>query len=271
MNTVADEGATQTIQSVSDDFGGRPMFRDESSQSGGESATAEIDISAMDDMDDFGGSSPRFSGLTKKLLLGAGFLVLLLVGGGGAFLIATNSSSGGSDAGLAGDDSPTEPVSLESSALFPESVDVAGQKYELAVTDDTDKCETVAHGDYGAALTENDCRQIVRATYVNDDKTRAVTVGIAAMGAAADAEAAQGAQDPGATEWFAGLRGKEGSGAERMEYAGGHGSGAQWGPYLVFSLAANSDGRVSEAQSDELAELSEGFLDTALGSLGEQA
>ncbi|WP_156001676.1 hypothetical protein [Streptomonospora sp. PA3] len=51
--------------------------------------------------------------------------------------------------------------------------------------------------------------------------------------------------------------------------AGGHGSGARWGPYLVFSLAAASDGRVNDSRTEELAEISEGFLDLPLNSLGE--
>ncbi|MUL42397.1 hypothetical protein FZ103_14615 [Streptomonospora sp. PA3] len=89
------------------------------------------------------------------------------------------------------------------------------------------------------------------------------------MGSPEEAQAAERAQDLGSAKWFAGLQGEDGSGAERMDVAGGHGSGARWGPYLVFSLAAASDGRVNDSRTEELAEISEGFLDLPLNSLGE--
>ncbi|WP_236700570.1 hypothetical protein [Allosalinactinospora lopnorensis] len=109
----------------------------------------------------------------------------------------------------------------------------------------------------------------MRAAYVNEDKTQAVTVGVAAMASPEDAEQAQDAQDLENAEWFAGLSGEDGSGAERMEFAEGHGSGAQWDRYLVFSLASTSDGRVSEDDRSQLTEISEGFAEVPYEGLDE--
>ncbi|MDA0565834.1 hypothetical protein LG943_16155, partial [Streptomonospora sp. S1-112] len=267
IGAVADEDATQAINRVEDDFGGRPMFRDEAPprrKSG--PSTAEIDLSAIgdDDDDDYGGRSR----LPRTLLMAAGFLVLLLIAGGGAFFLATGGLGG---SGGPAAEAPDTPATLETGDLFPNSVDVAGEPYTLSVTDDTDACDTAAHGDYGAVLTDNNCQQVVRATYVNEDQTTAVTVGIAAMGSPDEAQTAQDAQDLETTQWFAGLQGEEGSGAERMDIAGGHGAGARWGPYLLFSLAAGSDGRVNDSRADQMAEVSEGFLEIPLESLGEQS
>ncbi|MFC6000370.1 hypothetical protein ACFPZ0_02370, partial [Streptomonospora nanhaiensis] len=267
INAVADEDATQAINKVDDEFGGRPMFRDDAApRRKGGSTTAEIDLSAIadDDDDDYG----ERSRMPRVLMMAAGFLVLLLVAGGGAFFLATGGlgGSGGESA-----DAPDTPATLETGDLFPNSVEVAGEPYTLSITDDTDACDTAAHGDYGGVLTDNNCQQIVRATYVNEDQTTAVTVGIAAMGSPDEAQSAQDAQDLGAAQWFAGLQGEEGSGAERMDIAGGHGAGARWGPYLLFSLAAGSDGRVNESRAEQMAEISEGFLEVPLESLGEQS
>ncbi|ASU86426.1 hypothetical protein CDO52_25065 [Nocardiopsis gilva YIM 90087] len=279
MNAVVDDNATQAIPPVDDDFGGLPMFRDETRKGGATyERTAEIDLSGMDvDGDTPSRERGRRRGGTngrnkQGILLGAGFVALLLIGGGGAFLIASNSGSDGSDTGSTGGEAaaPEAPVALETGALFPEDIEIEGVKFERVITDDTgDKCETATHGGYGDVLKDNDCQQLIRATYVDADATRAITTGVAALPSPDNATAAQEAQDLGATTWFAGLKGKDDTGTERMGFAGGHASGAQWGPYLVFTLAANSDGRAPEGDDSDLADLSDGFTSNSLESLAE--
>lgn len=263
MNAVSDEAAPSANR-VGDEFGGRPMFRGDAPSGSGGHTTAEIDLSEIDDGYDSGSRSflPN-----NMLLLVAGFVAVLVIGGGAAFLVAT--SGAGSDADLAAGEAPETPTELETGDLFPDTVDVAGQDYSLTTTDDTDECQTAAHGGYGEVLADNSCVQIVRATYVAEDQSAAVTVGIASLGSPEEAQAAEREQDLGSSQWFAGLQGEDGSGAERMDIAGGHGSGARWGPYQVFSLAATSDGRVNDGRADELAEISENFLGVPLKSLGE--
>src|SRR5690606_21929002 len=127
------------------------------------------------------------------------------------------------------------------------------------------------HGDYATVLGDNECRQVVRATYANEDGTRAVTVGVAAMANSDGAQAAAEAQDPANTLWFAGLAGQEGSGAERMDIAGGHVASAVWGRYVVFSLAANADGRTPETEDPELAKVSAHLVDLAPSPFAQRA
>lgn len=259
-----------------DIFGGRPMFRDEVAASEPAASTAEMDLSEYDDYVD----SQRRRFPARPLLIGAGFVALLLVAGGGAFLLASGgggsesaapSPEGGYDVSLVSDES-TDPEPLKAGELFAEeTVDIDGETFSLLLTDDTDRCDTTAHGDYAAVLTEHDCRQVVRATYANKDGTRAVTVGVAAMANSDGAQAAAEAQDPANTLWFAGLAGQEGSGAERMDIAGGHVASAVWGRYVVFSLAANADGRTPENEDPELEKISAHFIDLALAPLGERA
>ncbi|WP_017593380.1 hypothetical protein [Nocardiopsis potens] len=275
MAAVGSDDATQAVPRVSEEFGGRPMFRDEAPPSGA-NATAEIDLSGLDDYDDEpprrrAGSGSR-TGTGTKVLIGVGFVALLAAGGGGAFLLA--NGGGEDEAGLSsgGTSTPPEtPAALESGGLFPESLTVEGTEYELALVDDTEDCATVGQGSYGGVLEENGCRQVIRATYVDADGAVAVTAGVAAMDSAEQATAALEAQDLGANQWFAGLKGKEGSGAEQLDRSAGQGSGGQWGPYLLFSLAANSDGSAPGEGGADLEKVGGGFVDTTLNSLAEQA
>ncbi|WP_232306715.1 hypothetical protein, partial [Thermobifida cellulosilytica] len=276
------DGSPSQAPRDDDMFGGLPMFRDEVPARDTTASTAEMDLSEYDAYASGRGRRRAPSGAlpvsSRTLLVGAGFLALLLVAGGTTFLLASRGGSTAEntepaqyDVSLVADES-TDPEPLKAGELFAEeTVEVDGETFTLLLTDDTDKCATTAHGDYGDVLTEHQCRQVVRATYVNEEGTRAVTVGVVAMADSEGAQAAAEAQDPAGTQWFAGLAGQEGSGAERMDIAGGHVSSAVWGRYVVFSLAANSDGRTPQGENPELAGLSEYFVDVALAPLGERA
>ncbi|WP_232832232.1 hypothetical protein [Nocardiopsis sp. FIRDI 009] len=266
-------GPTQHIQAVPAALGpreDRPLYRDEVPEDAG-AATAQFDLQDLDDYDGYSdrpstGSRDSGGGRTKLLLI-AGFVALLVVAGGGAFLFARNgASSGGSSDGATG---PEGPLSAE--ALFPETVDIEGAgTFTRVVTEDTEDCATAAHGDYGAVLTEQNCEQVIRASYLNEEETRAVTVGIATMATEGEAVTAQSEQNLVAARWFAGLAGEEGSGTERLGFAGGYGSSGQWGNHIVFSLAANKDGNDAEEDSQvatELQTIGEGFLDETFGLL----
>ncbi|MDS1269924.1 hypothetical protein RIF23_06405 [Lipingzhangella sp. LS1_29] len=216
----------------------------------------------------------------RPVVFGGAFLALLLVLGGGSFLLATSSGSESpaQTASAAGEEYDTsrvaneevDPAALEPETLFePTEIEVANVIFERVVTDDTEDCAAVAHGSYGEVLVENDCRQVVRSSYVSDD--HAVTVGVAALPSQDAAEQAEASRDVAATDWFAGLAGPEDSGAERLEYAGGHAHGAVWGRYLVFALASGQDGSSPEDADSELDEISEEFLQVPLTALGERA
>ncbi|MFI6577666.1 hypothetical protein ACIBFB_17880 [Nocardiopsis sp. NPDC050513] len=248
----------------------RPLYRDEVPGDAG-ADTAQFDLQDFDDYDgyaDQGPSPSRRSGGRTRILLIAGFAALLVLAGGGAFLFArAGSESDGSSGG--GGQAPDTPLSAES--LFPETVDIEGAgAFTRVTTDGTEECATAAHGGYGQVLADQDCAQVVRATYLNEDETRAVTVGVAALGTEDQAVTAQEGQDLVGADWFAGLAGEEGTSAERLGYSGGHASSGQWSNFLVFSLAANSDGTNAQEDSEvatELQAIGEGFLDEAFASL----
>ncbi|PSK92907.1 hypothetical protein CLV63_117116 [Murinocardiopsis flavida] len=266
------DGATQNISAIGDDeFGGLQMFRDEGSGSG-VGDTAQIDISGFDDLDDRSRHAGS-SSLGRMLLYAGGFVLLLGAAGTGAYLFASGGlgTGGGYDANrVANESADTGALTIEE--LFPEKeITLGGEAFTLVNTDETDKCDTAANGDFGAALTENECRQVVRASYVNEDKSRAVTIGVAAMSDADNATAVEEAMDLESAQYFAGLRGKEGSGSERLATAGGHANGSRWGRYVVFSLAANDDGRTPQGTDAELAETGEDGAELPLAALGERA
>ncbi|NYH53416.1 hypothetical protein HNR06_003005 [Nocardiopsis arvandica] len=271
-------GATQHISAVPAASGrgnDRPMFRDEVPHDAG-TDTAQFDVQSMGDYDDYdgyadyadGGGSPRPR--NRLALMVGGFALLLVVAGGGAFFLA--SGGGGANAAAVADEAD-DPGALDPETLFPETMDVEGQgTFTRVAVNGTEDCAAGAHGDYGQVLTENDCSQLVRASYLSEDEGHAVTIGVAAMPTSEEASAALEAQDLVGAQWFAGLPGEEGSPAERLGYSGGYGSSGQWGRYLLFSLSANSDGTEESGESEsatELRTISEGFLEQAHTRLDE--
>jgi hypothetical protein len=276
-------GATQSIQAVPARGDHRPLYRDEVPADSG-ADTAQFDVAAVNDYDSYDDAgfddyddAPARGGNRTRYLVIAGFVALLVVAAGGAFFLAsgTGGSSGSADASSVADEAD-DPGALTTDALFPETVEIEGQGTFTRVADeDTEDCASGAHGAYGEALAGNDCRQLVRASYVSEDENHAITVGVAALPTEADATAAMEAQDLVAAEWFAGLPGEEGTPAERLGYSGGHGSSGQWGRYVLFSLAANSDGTEEEAGEGEsedatqLRDIGEGFLDESFTRLAD--
>lgn len=276
-------GATQHISpvpgSVPASPGGRPMFRDEVPDDAGVD-TAQFDAQGINDYDDYdgydddrygdGGADARAR--KRRIMMIAGFAALLVLAGGGTFFLATSMGSGGANAATVADEAD-DPGALDAEALFPESMEVEGQgTFSRVAVEDTEDCAAGAHGDYGQVLADNECRQMVRASYLSEDEGHAVTVGVAAMPTGEEATTAMEAQDLVAAQWFAGLPGEEGSPAERLGHSGGHGSSGQWGRYLLFSLAANSDGTEEGGESEsatELRAISEGFLQEAHTGLSE--
>lgn len=271
-------GATQNLRAVpasSPSGANRPLYRDEVPEDAG-ADTAQFDVQSVrdaydeyDDYDDYDDQPARKRPRSQIVLMGAGFVALLAIAGGGAFYFG----SGGSGATPVSDEG-ADSGALAADGLFPEEIEVEGQgTFSRVAVDDSDDCAAGTHGDYGQVLADNDCRQLVRASYLSEDQNHAVTVGIAAMPSDSEAETALGAQDLVGAEWFAGLPGDEGTPAERLGYSGGHGSSGQWGRYLLFSLSANSDGsdEGSEDGGDatELRDIGEGFIESVHGALAD--
>ena len=275
-------GATQRIAAVpTGRTDNRPLFRDEVPEDAG-ADTAQFDVRAVDDYDDYDGydgydgydddrrgSHDASAAKRRKALMVGGFAVALVLVGGGTFYLASGGLGDSSGNATTVSSEEDDQGALTADSLFPETLEVDGQgSFSRVAVDDTEECATGGHGDYGAVLADNGCRQLVRASYLSEDESQAVTVGVAAMSDAESAATALNAQDLDEAQWFAGLAGEEGSPAERLGHAGGHGSGGQWGRYLLFSLATNSDG--SDDGVEALAPVSEGFLESAYERLSEE-
>lgn len=276
-------GATQNLNAVPSGHGDdRPLYRDEVPEDAG-ADTAQFDVQDMDDHDDHDdyGDHHDPSAKKRKVLMVAAFVVLLLIAGGGTFLFARGVPFGGTEAATVADED-ADPGALEPDTLFPETLRIEDHEGEFTrvATDDGEDCAAGAHGDYGQVLADNDCRQLVRASYLSEDENHAVTIGVAAMPTMAEAETVREAQDLVASEWFAGLAGEEGTPAERLGYSGGHGISGHWGRYVLFSLATNSDGTPEDGEEEgsendadgatELRDISEGLFDQLHGTLSEE-
>ena len=273
-------GATQNFAAVPSSGRGddRPLFRDEVPEDHG-ADTAQFDVQSMDDHDYYDEGGGTGADKRKALLIG-GFVVLLVAAAGGAYFIASSGSLPGGDAQAATVANEDEdPDALDADALFPESVSLSTDDYDgdfdRVAVDDVEDCTEGAHGEYGEVLSGNDCRQLVRASYLNEDDGRAVTVGVAAMPSEEEAGTALGEQDLVAAQWFAGLSGEEGSAAEGLDHAGGFGNSATWGRYVLFSLG--TDGAAGEEGSEEGAEdatelrsVSDGFLEELHTSISDE-
>lgn len=245
------------------------MFRDEPTKV--EGGTVTMDVAELQELEVSG------SRRSIRLLMAAGFGVVLLLAGGTAFWFA--SSDSGTDTGadlaasydtalVANEENDPEPLSPDE--LFgQDSIELTdGTVFNRVHTDDTTDCAGASHGAFGEVLVDNECRQVLRASYLSEDGQHAVTAGVAAFPTDEHAAAAQEAQDIGAAAWFAGLAGPEDSGTEHLDAAGGHGSGATWGRYTVFALATGDEDAVDE---DTLATISEEFINVPLVPLGERA
>lgn len=271
-------GSTQNFSAVPSAGRGddRPLFRDEVPEDHG-ADTAQFDVQSMDDYDEHDDYDDHDPGAgTRKALLIGGFVVLLVAASGGAYFVASNGALPGGDAQAATVANEDEdPDALDAETLFPESVSMSTDDYdgdfERVAIDDVENCSEGAHSEYGEALSSNDCRQLVRASYLNEDDGHAVTIGVAAMPSEEEAGTVLGEQDLVAAQWFAGLAGEEGTAAEGLDHAGGFGNSAAWGRYVLFSLG--TDGEAGEEGADDPAELrsvSDGFLDELHTSISEE-
>ncbi|MEU6425704.1 hypothetical protein ABZ860_07365 [Microbispora sp. NPDC046973] len=160
------------------------------------------------------------------------------------------------------DSEQTDPKTLKSGEAFPdEKVTLAGRTYRRVKVDVTDDCEKAATGAFAQALTEQQCRRVLRATYVDGKRQYAVTTGIAVLPGKTEALAVDQAKDLNANVWFRGLDGDQKSRADKVSISGGYAAGMVWGRYIVFSYATYADGHTPDANDENLAPISGAFRD----------
>ncbi len=155
----------------------------------------------------------------------------------------------------------TDPGTMTVAAAFGKKVSVAGTTFTRVKTDVTEQCHKAASGKFAGTLRSQECRRVLRATYVDSKRRYAVTTGIAVLPTRESAVAADKAKNLGSNLWFRGLPSAAGTGGERVHIAGGYAAGMVWGRYIVFSYATFSDGHTPTAKEKGLGKVSGAFRD----------
>ncbi|MEV7803720.1 hypothetical protein AB0O28_12300 [Microbispora sp. NPDC088329] len=229
------------------------------------------------------GSPPPSGGKVKRILMAAGAVVVVGAIGTAAYFAYSGEADGGhaaptraattappSDAprpsptvaSVILDSEQTDPKTLKPGEAFPdEKVTLAGRTYRRVKVDATDDCEKAAMGAFAQALTDQQCRRVLRATYVDGKRQYAVTTGIAVLPGKTEALAVDQAKNLGTNVWFRGLDGNQASGADKVSISGGYAAGMVWGRYIVFSYATYADGHTPDANDNTLGPISGAFRD----------
>ncbi|WP_062431426.1 hypothetical protein [Herbidospora daliensis] len=160
------------------------------------------------------------------------------------------------------DSETTDPRKLTLSEAFPDAkISVNGRTFKRVKVNITDDCASAAAGAFAQSLSENDCRRVLRATYVDGKKQYAVTTGIAVLPTKNAALAVDQTKNLGSNLWFRGLNGDADSGADRVAISGGYAAGMVWGRYIVFSYATYADGHTPAEKEKDLGPVSGAFRD----------
>ncbi|MBX6382405.1 MAG: hypothetical protein IRZ07_05430, partial [Microbispora sp.] len=225
----------------------------------------------------------RSGGKITRILLAAGAVVVVGAIGTAAYFAYSGESDSGRAAPTATattappveepqpsptaassilDSEQTDPKTLKAEEAFPdEKVTLAGRTYRRVKIDVTDDCEKAATGAFAKALAEQQCRRVLRATYVDGKRQYAVTAGIAVLPGKTEALTVNQTKDLNANVWFRGLNGDKASGADKVSISGGYAAGMVWGRYIVFSYATYADGHNPDANDTTLGPISSAFRD----------
>jgi len=238
-------------------------------------------------------AAPRTGGPSKRrLLLAGGMAAALVVVGVGSFLgvraltsgtehhnppAAGRTPSAGATKPAPPPDGGIDSVRTDAKAMtvgeaFPaKTVAADGSTFTQVRAVELDGCKDAAKGDFAKALRAAGCQRVVDATFVDAHKKYAVTAGIAALPTKDDATRAEHAADSKKGAWFAALPGKKGSGADKIDKAGGYAASLVWGRYVVFSYATYSDGHTPAAKDEHLAQISQDFRTAATKAIAARA
>ncbi|WP_066369029.1 hypothetical protein [Herbidospora mongoliensis] len=224
-------------------------------------------------------------GGARKVLMAGGSVVAIAAIGAAAYMAYTGSEESGEaatppvtapPATAAGqapapaptveaavlDSETTDPRKLTLAEAFPAAkINVNGRTFKRVKVNITDNCAAAAAGAFAQSLSENDCRRVLRATYVDGKKQYAVTTGIAVLPTKDAALAVDQTKNLGSNLWFRGLNGDAESGADRVAISGGYAAGMVWGRYIVFSYATYADGHTPAEKEKDLGPVSGAFRD----------
>lgn len=226
----------------------------------------------------------------------------LLIGGGAAIILAAAAAlflvggTGSSGEGEGGQGAEPPPVSQSTPAATPSpggkpAVNIDNEKSDPAdlAFRDVFPAQTMqlggrtfirdrwslnrdvayaARGSMLATLKRENCRKIVRATYIDPQSKLAVTSGIAVMPTKAAALVVSKAGDPAKYEWFRGMAGKRSPDIDR---AGGYAAATVRGRYVAYAYVQWANGRRAEPGDPMIKKIAQQFIDHDLRPIVQRA
>lgn len=154
-----------------------------------------------------------------------------------------------------------DPKPLTLREAFPDQRITLGEvTFQRVATDLVKDCAEASQSGLDPALQQANCLRVLRATFVDQDKEYAVTIGIAVLPNAAGAQQLADALVPQENIWFSGLPGPQGSGAAQIDESGGWSKSAAIGHYVAFSFATYTDTTTPPSDYQELRNLSRAML-----------
>ncbi|MDL4821641.1 hypothetical protein [Actinomadura opuntiae] len=250
-------------------------------------AEGGVPLDAPGPADPGGPAGPAAPGQPRP---GAGRRRLVLVGGGAAVVLAalvalfavggTGSKGDGATRKDAGpshvaapppaantppkpkpvdiNDERTDPKDLSFTEAFPDpSVDLGERTFDRDRWSINKDLAYAARGTMLKALQQEKCRKVVRATFINQMKTWAVTTGIAVMPNRAAALRASRAGDPGKYEWFRGMSGEQ---AKDIDRAGGYAAATVRGRYVIYAYVQDPSGKQVKPGNVQAKQIAQQFL-----------
>ncbi|GLZ12286.1 hypothetical protein Acsp04_25210 [Actinomadura sp. NBRC 104425] len=152
----------------------------------------------------------------------------------------------------------TDPKPLALVEAFPtKNVTVGGRSYVRDKASVNHNCALTARGAMAQALQRAGCTSVVRVTFLDKQRSVAVTSGIAVLPNHEAALRASRAGDPSKYEWF---RGMAGSRTKDIDRAGGYAASTVRGRYIVYSYAQYANGRRPQP-GDALQNVARQFID----------
>ncbi|MFC5749140.1 hypothetical protein [Actinomadura rugatobispora] len=167
------------------------------------------------------------------------------------------------------DSARTDPKPLALSEAFPTArVDLGGRAYARDRASVNHQCALAARGAMARSLTRERCGSVVRVTFLDRERSLAITSGIAVFPGKAAALKANGAGDPAKYEWFRAMPGPRTSDIDR---AGGYAASTVRGRYIAYAYATYASGRQPQPGDPTLKAVAEQFVGYALRPIDARA
>ncbi|XVQ12058.1 hypothetical protein ACQP1W_05600 [Spirillospora sp. CA-255316] len=167
------------------------------------------------------------------------------------------------------DNARTDPKPLALSEAFPVGrVDLGGRTYARDRASVNHQCALAARGAMARSLTRERCGSVVRVTFLDKERSLAITSGIAVLPGKAAALKVNGAGDPARYEWFRAMPGPRTSDIDR---AGGYAASTVRGRYIAYAYATYASGKRPQPGDPTLKAVAEQFVGYALRPIDARA